>query len=102
MGPPAAGATTGTPDASASCTAWQKVSSTPVCAKMSNDAYNWESCSPLAKPVKCAVGINFCSFSRHGPSPTMTTDTPGKAATSANLSTCFSRASLPTNPTTTF
>lgn len=37
-GPPTSGATTGSPDASASGTAWQNVSAGPVCTNTSSEA----------------------------------------------------------------
>ncbi|CNL71185.1 Uncharacterised protein [Mycobacterium tuberculosis] len=98
-GPPASGAITGSPDASASCTTWQNVSCSPECTKTSMLAYASASSLPYRAPVKTAVGIADCNLARSMPSPTITSRTAPEAARPVSRSTCFSGASRPTKPT---
>ena len=73
------GATTGTPDASASCTDWQKVSSVPGCTKTSNDAIRRARSSPRRKPRNWAPGSVAAKRSRSGPSPMTTSRAAGRS-----------------------
>jgi hypothetical protein len=98
-GPPASGAITGKPEASASCTVWQNVSKGPVCTKTSRLAYACASSSPVLNPRKAAPGNRLTSWRRSGPSPTTTSATPGVARNADSRSTFFSGANRPTKPT---
>ena len=89
-------ATTGTPLAIASWMVWQKVSLSPGCTNTSNPAMARARSSPPRNPVKCASGSIRSRTGRSGPSPTMTSFTPGISAIAERSSTCFSGASRPT------
>ena len=55
-GPPARGATTGTPEASASCADWQNVSVRPVCTNTSREATTEARSSPCRTPEQRGPG----------------------------------------------
>ncbi len=101
MSPPAAAATTGTPEANASCAAWQNVSSLPGLTKTSSDACARESSAPDRKPVNTASGSERSSARREGPSPTISSRVPGSPCSARRSSIRFSGASRPTYPTST-
>lgn len=97
--PRAAAAITGIPEASASWTLWQNVSTAPGWTKTSGEAWTSDSSRPGRTPRKVASGSRRCSDARDGPSPTMTTRTPGRRVSGASRCSRFSEASLPTYPT---
>ena len=88
----------GTPEHSASWTTWQNVSASPGCTSTSSEAISRPSSAPTSWPVKIAPGISRCSAARLGPSPTMTSCTPGVRLSGSSSSTRFSAASRPDEP----
>ena len=80
---------------------WPNVSWQPLCTNTSRLAKMRASCPPRCWPRKTADGISRRSRGSAGPPPTMTSRTPGSAATPASSSTCFSGASRPTYPAST-